>query len=80
VTTEIRYYIIGSHKPPVEAVAARVEMSWPDVADDFSTALDVAPGVQVKFLSFGDYWHPPAGKVVSGALVAVRRYQDGEGR
>jgi len=68
----IRCWILRSREEPVEADPARVSMSWDLPAVFASGALEVAPGVEVKVLAYGDHWVPRLGEPVHGALVAVR--------
>lgn len=59
----VRYYYFHSHRPPTEADPQRVEATWPDYVEDFSAGLEVAPGVHVRFICFGE----------PGALIVVRQ-------
>jgi hypothetical protein len=56
-------------------------MSYPDLPDEFTfDALEVAPGVSIKVLAWGDHWVPSLGGTVHGALVAVRDRSDMRGK
>ena len=71
----IRCWVLGGSRPPVAADDARTRFELcfgPVAALDPEGELEVAPGVHVRVLSWGDYYLPAERKTVSGALVAVR--------
>lgn len=70
--SEVRYYILRTRALPVQADSYRVESSWPDARGFPGNSVEVAPGVRVKFLSYGDHWQPAPGDTIHGALIAVQ--------
>ena len=71
-SADIACWIFRHAKPPVRADEERVRLSWPDLAGEFAAgAMEVAPGVWVKVLDWGD--HIADGQMVHGALLAIRK-------
>lgn len=69
---DVTYYILRRAGEPVEADRLAVETSWPEEARSFTrSALEVAPGIWVKFIAWGDHWQPSLGASIHGALIAV---------
>lgn len=68
----VSYWILkDQNRPAVEADPDDVEFNWPKdklAFPDGST--EVAPGVRVKLLSYGDHWNN--GGPEPGALIAVQ--------